>query len=56
MVILNKNEQPAKLETGRFAEILSGHKNGVDVLTGTQIPISNPLTLAPKSVLILEIH
>ena len=56
MVILNKNEQATKLETGRFAEILAGHKNGVDVLTGAQMSIAGHLTLAPKSVLILEVQ
>lgn len=55
MVILNKNEQTTKLDTERFAEILTGHKNGVDVLSGTKMSVAGPLTLAPKSVLILEV-
>lgn len=56
MVVINKNEQQTRLDTRRFAEILSGHQNGVDVFTGEQRSIAGQLNLAPKSVLILEIH
>jgi len=56
MIILNKNQQATKLDTRRFAEILAGHETGLDVMTGERRSIVAPLSLAPESVLILEVQ
>ncbi|NUO02581.1 MAG: glycoside hydrolase family 13 protein [Saprospiraceae bacterium] len=56
MVIINKNEQPTTLDTGRFAEMLSGHVEGTDILTGERKAIAQSLNLNPRSALILEIR
>ncbi len=55
MVVINKNDRPTLLDMDRFKEILSGHQEGVDVLTGESKSIVQRLNLNPKSALILEI-
>ncbi len=55
MVILNKNEAPIELPLTRYAERLRGATRAQDVLTGRQVALDAPLTLSPRSVLLLEI-
>ncbi|MCP4270493.1 MAG: glycoside hydrolase family 13 protein [Gammaproteobacteria bacterium] len=56
MVVLNKNETAVKLETVRFNKMLQDRETGTDILTGKKHKISEHLTIAEKSALILEIR
>ena len=55
MVILNKNDNEAKLSMARFQECLMGAKRAYDVLGNRDLDISEHLSLEPKSGFILEI-
>jgi glycosidase len=55
MVVMNKNNTPVNLETGRFQEILNGKTGATNVITGELSAISAPLSVSGKSVQILEI-
>jgi glycosidase len=55
MVILNKNAAPVDLPLTRFAERLRDATSARDVLTGRQIAVDTPLSLPPRSALVLEI-
>jgi len=55
MVVLNRDAAPVTLPLERFAERLRGAASGTDVLTGETLDLRAPLTLAPRSVLLLEI-
>jgi glycosidase len=55
MVILNKNEAPMEFPMTRFAERLRGATRAREVLTGQQVALDAPLTLSPRSALVLEI-
>ncbi|MBI3139284.1 MAG: glycoside hydrolase family 13 protein [Sphingobacteriales bacterium] len=55
MVILNKNNKPAKLETSRFAEIVKDKKTATDVILGDTYPLGTELTVPARSALILEL-
>jgi len=56
MVILNKNEKQTELSTGRFNEILKGHQQAVNVLTGEQLSLQEKITLPAKSATVWEIR
>ena len=56
MVILNKNKTETKLPTGRFAEMLAGAREGVDVATGKRYALEGAVTLPPRSALVLEVQ
>lgn len=55
MVAMNRGTQPAVLPTARFAEMLKGAQSGIDVITGSRFALDSALTLAARSVVILEI-
>ncbi|MEI9810065.1 MAG: alpha-amylase family glycosyl hydrolase [Bacteroidota bacterium] len=55
MVVLNKNTTATTINTGRFAEIMKNKKQGVNVLTGDQLPVDKEISLAPRSALVLEL-
>ncbi|MGR9092703.1 MAG: cyclomaltodextrinase C-terminal domain-containing protein, partial [Gammaproteobacteria bacterium] len=55
MVIFNRGEEAATVKTGRFAERIGDAKSAIDVITGNSHDIAGSLTLAPHSVLLLEI-
>ncbi len=56
MVVINKNDEIKALDTSRFSDFLSSHSIGNEIITGQQINQLNPITLAPKSVKIIEIN
>lgn len=56
MVLLNKNETAVDLPMTRFAERLQGATEARDVLGGETVSLSEPVTLAPRSGLLLEIR
>ncbi|MFN5136043.1 MAG: cyclomaltodextrinase C-terminal domain-containing protein, partial [Chitinophagaceae bacterium] len=55
MVVMNKNEKEMNVETSRFAEILKGKSNPVNVLTGETVVVVNSFIVPAKSALVLEI-
>lgn len=56
MVLLNKNATPIDLPMTRFAERLRGATEARDVLGGGTVSLSEPVTLAPRSGLVLELR
>lgn len=55
MVVFNRGDEAAAVETGRFAERIGNSRQAVDVITGETHDISESLTLGPRSVLLLEL-
>lgn len=55
MVVMNKNDKEFTIETKRFAEILKGNSNAVNVLTGDNVSVSNSISVPSKTVRVLEI-
>lgn len=55
MVVMNKNEKEMNVETSRFAEVLKGKSNAVNVLTGETVAVANSFIVPAKSALVLEI-
>jgi neopullulanase len=56
MVVMNKDDKPARLNSKRYAEILSGKTRAREVLSGEEQDISNAIIAAPKSTMILELR
>lgn len=56
MVIYNKNEDPAQVETGRFREILPRQARVRDVVTGREFTVGEQLEVPGRSVMLLEIQ
>ncbi|MDD5336329.1 MAG: glycoside hydrolase family 13 protein [Rhodoferax sp.] len=55
MVAFNKNLTPITLDTSRFREMLTPQASATDVLSGRRLSLAKSLTLAPRSVLLLEV-
>jgi glycosidase len=55
MVIFNRGDDAATIQTGRFAERIGDAISAVDVISGDSLDISESLTLEPRSALVLEI-
>lgn len=55
LVAFNKSEQPRRLATSRFAPVLPAGAQGVDILSGEALDLSSELTLAPRSVRVIEL-
>ena len=56
MVVINNSGKPQTFKTARFGESIGNYKMGKDVLDGKSINLQNEMTIAPKSVLILELQ
>ena len=56
MVVLNKNPAAHRLDTRRFAAMLGPRTRGLDVLSDTDHALGEPLSLPPRSVLVLELR
>jgi neopullulanase len=56
MVVMNKNDKPAEINTKRFAEILTGKKTGKNALTGQTQTLDKPLAVAGMSAVIFEMN
>jgi glycosidase len=54
MVALNKDSIEVSLDTARFREMISRGMRGTDVLRGGEITVGGTLTLAPRSVTIID--
>jgi glycosidase len=55
MVILNNSTQKQTFKTNRFAESIKNFKSGKDVLTNSEINLSNEISIDGKSAMILEL-
>ena len=55
MVIMNRGEDSVELPVEQFAERLTGKSQAIDVISGNRYDVRKPLTLRPRSVLLLEI-
>ena len=56
MVIMNQGQGEERLEMARFGERTGDAMTAVDVISGQTYDISTALTLAPRSVLMLELQ
>ncbi|MGA8205794.1 MAG: glycoside hydrolase family 13 protein [Woeseiaceae bacterium] len=56
MVVFNRGEEPASVDTARFSERLAGHRYGEDVVSGKRYDVGSQIDLPPRSVLILEVE
>ncbi|WP_018626130.1 glycoside hydrolase family 13 protein [Niabella aurantiaca] len=56
MCAMNTNSKPVTIATGRFSEILQKFSEGVDVVSGNRIPLTDSLTLNPVSNRVLELR
>jgi neopullulanase len=54
MVAFNKNKAETTLDTARFHEMIKSGMRGTDVLSGKDITVGASITLAPRSVTIVE--
>lgn len=54
-VLLNGKNEAMSLDMARYAEVLTGVKGGVDVLTGNRIELGATLNLPARATLILEL-
>jgi len=56
MVIVNNNLENKELQLSRFDEMLSGKKVGVEITSGKQFLLNNPITIPTKTVYVIEIN
>ncbi|QYJ68663.1 glycoside hydrolase family 13 protein [Flavobacterium litorale] len=56
MVLLNNSTQPQTVTTSRFAENLKGYTKGKNILNNKTIPITNAISIPPKSAIVLELQ
>lgn len=54
MTILNGKKQAAKMEVGRYAEIIGTHTTARNVITGQAVDLSKDIELSPRETLIIE--
>ncbi|MDY4625288.1 MAG: glycoside hydrolase family 13 protein [Prevotella sp.] len=54
MTILNGKKQAAKMEVGRYAEIIGTHTTARNVITGQAVDLSKDIELTPRETLIIE--
>lgn len=55
MVVINNSPESQEMDLARYAEGLSGHTSGLDVLSGEQISLGKSLTINGKSSLVIEL-
>lgn len=56
MIIANNNEENKQLDLKRFAEILNGKSQGVEITTNKKYPLQNPIAIDGKTVFVLELN
>jgi glycosidase len=55
MVAFNRGDEPASIDTARFAERLGDAHTATDVLGGKRVALDGTLELPPRAVLLLEL-
>lgn len=56
MCIMNSNEKESTISLDRFSEMIKTHKTGVEVTTGTTIPLEKELKIPGRYVLVLDLR
>lgn len=56
MVVLNNNPEEKTIEPGRYAEGLKGFTHGKEILSGSTINLSENLTVAGKTPMVIELN
>ncbi|MFZ6745642.1 glycoside hydrolase family 13 protein [Undibacterium sp. JH2W] len=56
MVVMNKNTAVTELAMARFVEILPARAKAMDVLSGQAFELTQKISVAARSVLLLEVH
>ncbi|MBK6935824.1 MAG: glycoside hydrolase family 13 protein [Chitinophagaceae bacterium] len=56
MVVMNKNNSPASIDTKLFSEIIKGKKMATNVITAEELNLDKKLSVPAKSVLIFELQ
>lgn len=56
MCAMNTNNKPVTVATGRFAEVLQKFSEGMDVVSGSRVALTDSLTLNPMSNRVLELR
>ncbi|MCF3112146.1 glycoside hydrolase family 13 protein [Niabella sp. CC-SYL272] len=55
MCAMNTNSKPVTIATDRFGEVLQKFTSGIDVISGSRIPLKDSLILEPMSNRVLEL-
>lgn len=55
MCLYNANDKETTVNLSRFAECIKGKPSGQDIITGQRTTIGNTITLAPKSVRLIQL-
>mgnify|MGYP002397295606 CR=1 FL=1 len=55
MVVINNSPETQTFGTERFQEVLDGSKVGIDIISGTDVPLTGTITIAGKTPMIIEI-
>lgn len=56
MCAYNTGDKDAVLDIARFKECLGEKVRGVNIISGDRVQLNNSLTIAPKSLLLIEVH
>lgn len=54
-IAINKSAEEKRVAAARYTEILQGRTRGVDILTGRRMDLSETITLAPRSIAIIDL-
>ncbi len=55
MIVINSSEESKNISTGRFAEMLTGYTEGIEIISGKNIKITNTLNIPAKSSMVIEL-
>ena len=55
LVILNGSDREQSVPMDRFREVVGSYTVGVDAVTGTVVPLTAPVTVAPRGVYVLDL-
>ena len=55
LVILNGSDREQSVPMDRFREVVGSYTVGVDAVTGTAVPLTAPVTIAPRGVYVLDL-
>ena len=55
LVMLNGSDAEQTVEMKRFSEVVGDSRLGTDVVTGTVVDVTGPVTIGPRGVWVLEL-
>jgi hypothetical protein len=56
MCAFNGNDTETEISMNRFQECLNNKQMGIDIISGRKIAIDEKITMAPNSLLIIELQ